>query len=166
MIQYRYDIRDRKVGKTNQASRRYNRIRVMLVLCLCAWQSLSAAIVMETPPIEVKVSVTDKIEERNNTPSTSLLLPLCSIVITAKHHGRGYLHITHTALINGVEEVPYQLFCDNRVMILPDVLSYECSPFIPLTIPMTTLSVMLAMPLRVERSFYTSMIFLHLKLEA
>ena len=154
------------MDRTNQVNRRYNTIGIMLVLCLCAWNSLSAAIVMETPQTEVIVSVIDRIEERKSTPSTSLMLPLCSISITAKHHGRGYLLITHTSLMSEFEEIPYQLFCNTRNLLLPDTIPYECNPFLPLTIPVTKLSVMLSRPLQRERSSYTSEIFVHLKLEA
>ncbi len=165
IILYRYDTRDRKVSRTKQTSRRYNKIGIILVLCLCACQPLSAAIVMETPQTEVKVFITDRIEERNSTPSTSLFLPLCSIVITAKHYGKGYLQIFHTPLVNGFEEVSYQLFCDNLQTILPDTLSYSCNPYLPLTIPMTKLSANLTRPLLGERSSYSSKVILHLRLE-
>jgi len=154
------------VDWTNQASNRYRKAGIILVLCLCAWNPLSAVIVMETPQTEVKIAVFDRLEERNSTPSSSLMLPLCSIVITAKHHGKGYLQILHTPLSNGVEQIPYQLFCDNRGENLADLLSYECSPFFPLTIPMTRLSVKLTRALKGQRTSYRSDIFLYLTLEA
>ena len=154
------------MGRINQANKRCCKIRIMLVLCLCAWQSLSAVIVLETPQTGVKILVTDRIQNLNNTASNSMLLPLCIITINAKHPGRGYLEITHTPLMSEGEEVPYQLFCDNNGSLIPDVLSYTCSPFIPLTISLTMLSAKLARPLQGERSSYSSMVFFHLKLEA
>lgn len=154
------------MDRAYQDSSRYKKAGIILVLCLCAWSSLSAAIVMETPQTEVIVSVIDRIEERKSTPSTSLMLPLCSISITAKHHGRGYLEITHTSLISGFEEIPYQLFCNTSNQLLPDVIPYVCNPFLPLTIPITKLSVMLSRPLQQDRPSYTSEVFVHLKLEA
>lgn len=152
--------------KTYQASKRYHKIGIILVLFLCAWQSLSAAIVLETPQTEVKVFVIDRIEERNETPYSSLSFPLCMVIINAKHPSVGYLHISHTPLINEFEQFDYQLFCEDLGILLPDVISYRCSPFLPLTITLTKLSVKLAMPLSKERSSYTSEISLHLKLEA
>lgn len=154
------------MGRINQANKRCSKIRIMLVLYLCAWQSLSAVIVLETPQTGVKILVTDRIQELNNTTSNSLLLPLCIITINAKHPGKGYLEITHTPLMSEGEEAPYQLFCDNIGSLIPDVLSYTCSPFIPLTISLTMLSAKLARPLQGELSSYSSMIFFHLKLEA
>ena len=166
ILLYRYDTRDSNLRITNQASRRYNKIGIILVLFFCAWQPLYAAIVLETPQTEVKVFVNDRKTERDNTPSTSLLLPLCTILVIAKHYGEGYLQITHTPLTNGVEEVFYQLFCEDLQVILPDVLSYKCNPYLPLTIPLTKLSVQLAEPLSMARSFYTSNVTVHFKLEA
>lgn len=151
---------------TKQASRRNNKIGIILVLSLCAWHSLYAAIVLETPQTEVKVFVNDRKIERDNTPSTSLLLPLCTILVTAKHYGEGYLQISHTPLMNGVEKVSYQLICDDLQIIISDILSYKCNPFLPLTIPLTKLSVLLSKPLSMARSFYTSNVTVHLKLEA
>lgn len=166
LIANRYDIRDRGMRRINQANKRCIKVWIILVLYLCAWQSLSAVIVLETPQTGVRVFVTDRIEQLNNTTSNSLLLPLCTISINAKHPGRGYLEITHTPLMSEGEEVPYQLFCDNIGSLIPDVLSYTCSPFIPLTISLTMLSAKLARPLQGARSSYSSMVFFHLKLEA
>ncbi len=163
---YGYTIRDSKVGRTNQPNRRLHKICMFLVFCLCTCNPLSAVIVLETPQTEVLVVVTDRKGERNNTPASSLSFPLCSIAVKAKHQGRGYLEVTHTPLVFGSDLVPYQLFCDTREMILPTALPYECNSFLPLTIPMTELSVMLSRPLLRERSLYTSVVFLHLKLEA
>ena len=94
------------------------------------------------------------------------MFPLCSILIIAKHYGDGYLQITHTPLINGFEEVPYQLFCEDLQAIIPEVLSYRCNPYLPLTIPLTKLSVQLSKPLPRARSSYTSDVTVHVKLEA
>ncbi len=163
---YEFGIRDSKVGRANQPSRGWHRKYILLVLCICISNPLSAVIVLETPQTEVLVVVTDRIGERNNTPATSLSFPLCSIAITAKHQGRGYLAITHTPLVFGSDIVPYQLFCDTLDSILPTVLPYECNPFFSLTIPMTKLSVMISRPLQRERASYSSEVFLHLKLES
>lgn len=161
---YRYDIRNHEVGRNSRASRRCDKC-VLLVLCLCALQPVFAAIVMETPQTEVKIFLTDRKEERNNTPLTSLQLPLCSIVITAKHYGKGYLQIFHTPLVNEVESVPYQLFCDYLQKNFPDVLSYSSSPYLPFTIPMTKLSANLARPLLGDWTSYSSNVIVHLKLD-
>ncbi len=153
------------MGRTNQASRKCNKTSIILVLCLCAWHSVFAAIVMETPKTELKIFVTDRKEERDNTLLSSLQLPLCSIVITAKHKGKGYLQIFHTPLTNGVEEVSYQLFYDDRHEILPSVISYDSNPFLPLTIPIMKLSANLIRPLLGDHSSYSSDVVLHLMLD-
>jgi len=151
--------------RTNQASRKYYKIGIILVLCFCAWQALSAAIVLETPQTEVKIFVTDRKEERNKTSPSSQTFPLCSIAIMAKHYGKGYLNISYTPLINGVDVVAYLLFSEDSQEILPDVLSYRGNPHLPLTIPLAKLYVMLAKPLPGARSSYSSDVILHLKLE-
>ncbi|MBI9094891.1 MAG: hypothetical protein JEY71_08430 [Sphaerochaeta sp.] len=120
---------------------------------------------METPQTEVKIFVTDRKEERDITPPTALQLPLCSIVVKAKHYGKGYLQIFHTPLVNEVEEVSYQLFCDNLQKNLPDILSYSCNPYLPLTIPVAEFSADLARPLRGDRASYSSNVIVHLKLD-
>lgn len=153
------------MDRTNQDSKRFSKVCIILVLSLCAWQSLYAAIVLETPQTEVKVFVTDRFEERKALPPASLLLPLCSIAIKAKHTGKGYLKISHTALYNEFETVPYELYCENTEGIFPDILDYTCNPYLPLTIPLTELSVILSSPLSSDRSSYSSEVSLHLKLE-
>lgn len=152
--------------RTNQADRRYSKIGIILVVLLCVWPSLSAVIFMETPQTEVQLFVSDLKSDRDNTPSTSQRLPLCSILIIAKHRGLGYLEITHTPLVSDFEVVPYQLFCENLQEMLPDVLSYRCNPFLPLTIPLTKLSVQLSKSLLGARSSYISDVTVHLRLEA
>lgn len=150
----------------DQPNRRYRKILIIVALSLCAWQQLYAVIVLETPQTEVKVLVVDRVAERNALAPTSLLLPLCSIVITAKHHGKGYLEITYTPLNNEIEEVSYRLFCDNLEMIIPGSFSYCSNPYIPLTVPLTMLSVKLSHPLQSVHISYHSEVFFHLKLEA
>lgn len=145
--------------------RKYNKIITLLVLCLFTLAPLYPAIVMRTSQTEMKIVVTDRVQERNTLPSSSLILPLCSIAITAKHQGRGYLKIFHTSLTSGFEEVPYTLYCDDRWARLSETLSYICSPSIPLTIPLTNISAHLTRALQKERSSYTSEVFFHLIFE-
>jgi len=142
--------------------RKYNKIITLLVLCLFMLVPLYPAIVMRTSETEMHVAVTDRVEERTSLPASSLILPLCSIVITAKHQGKGYLKIFHTPLTNGLGEVPYTLYLDDRSSRFPDALSYQCSPSIPLTIPLATISALLTRPLPGARSSYSSEVFVYL----
>ncbi len=142
-----------------------NKVLILLVLCFCAFGQLYPAIVLETPQTEVKIFLADRVEERSQLSPTSLTIPLCSIAVTAKHNGEGYLQITHTPLSNGFEAVPYTLYCDNLREALPDVLSYTCNPSIPMTIPLTWISAQLSRALQGARSSYSSQVFLHLMLE-
>ncbi|NBK22138.1 MAG: hypothetical protein EOM68_08945 [Spirochaetia bacterium] len=154
------------MSRPSQTSRRYSKIGIILIVFFCTWHSLFSAIVLETPQTEVKLFVSDLKSERDTTPTTSQLLPLCSILIIAKHRGQGYLLVTHTPLVSPLEVVSYELFCETRQENIFDALSYSCNPFLPLTIPLTKLSVQLAKPLQGARSSYSSDVFVHLKLEA
>lgn len=164
MILHRYDIRDDMMGRANQ-TRRYSKVLIILMLLLCFKSFLYAAIILETPQTEVKVFVTDRMEERKELPASSLVFPLCSIVLTAKHHGKGYLEIYHTPLSNGLEMVSYNLLCDNLGATLPDILTYKCNPSFPLTIPLTKISAELSRVLQGDRSSYHSEVFLHVWLD-
>ena len=145
--------------------RRFKRLVITFALCLFTWHPLSAIIVMDTSQTELRVVVTDRVEERNSISFPSLQLPLCTIVIVAKHYGKGYLQIIHNTLSDGVEEISYTILCDNLGSRVSGVIPYECSPFLPLTIPLTKLSVELKRPLPAEHSSYSSLIIFIIKLE-
>lgn len=145
--------------------RKSNKIRTLLVLCLSILVPLYPAIVMRTSETEMHVVVTDRVEERTSLPAPSLILPLCSIVLKAKHQGKGYLRIFHTPLTNELGEVPYTLYLDDHGSRFPDSLSYQCSPSIPLTIPLANISAHLTQPLPGGRSSYRSEVFVHLAFE-
>jgi len=148
----------------NQANK-CRKILAILVLLLCAGQLLYAAIVLETPQTEVKIGVTDRMAERSELPFSARILPLCSILISAKHKGSGLLEITHSPLYNDLERVNYTLFCDAMEGALPGTLSYKCDSAVPLTIPLTRISIELDKSLQGDRSSYTSEVYLHLRLD-
>lgn len=163
-ILLRYDIRDSIMDRDNQENK-CRKILAILVLLLCAGQLLHATIVLETPQTEVKVVVTDRMGERSELPFFARILPLCSILISAKHKGSGLLKITHSPLHNEFERVNYTLLCDVMEGALPDTLSYTCDSAIPLIIPLTRISIELDKPLQGDRSSYTSEVYLHLRLD-
>lgn len=150
--------------RANQATKP-NRVVILLVLCLCTCSLISGAIVLETSQTEMILTVTDRMEERDKLSSNTLSLPLCSLVITAKHRGKGYLEITHTPLYDGTRMVAYTLYCDIRSESLPVIISYKGNPSVPLTIPLSRVTALLDRTLLGDRSSYRSNIFLHLRLE-
>ena len=70
MILHRYDIRDDMMGRANQA-RIYSKVLIILMIFLCFTPFLYAAIILETPQTEVKIFVTDRMEERKELPASS-----------------------------------------------------------------------------------------------
>lgn len=138
---------------------------VFFLASLCSFQTLSSAIILESSRPEVTLLVTDRALERSNTPTTSLKIPLCTLAISAKHQGEGRLLISHTSLSNGVEIVPYELFCDTLGKDLPDSLSYVCRSDMYLTIPLTKICAQLNKSLGKERDSYSSYVSFNLVLE-